>query len=143
MKCTYCQHDTRVIDSRESDNITRRRRECLKCGQRFTTHERASLELHIIKKDGTRESFDREKLKVGLLRACEKRPVSAEKIDKALDDIEKALRKLGKREVKSKFIGDEVIKKLKKLDKVAYIRFASVYKEFKDMDDFKKEMSGL
>lgn len=143
MKCPYCKQDTKVVDSRESSNVTRRRRECLKCKQRFTTHERASLELSVIKKDGTREIFSREKLKVGLLKACEKRSVSSEKIEKAVDDIEISLRKTGKRDIKSNFIGDKVIQKLKNLDKVAYIRFASVYKEFKDVEDFGKEVKKL
>lgn len=143
MKCVYCQHDTRVVDSRETNDIIRRRRECLNCGERFTTHERPSLELNIIKKDGTRELFTRDKLKAGLVKACEKRPVSIEKIDNAVDSIEKSLRKLGKREIKSKFIGDKVIQNLKKIDKVAYIRFASVYKEFKDIEDFNKEVKKL
>ena len=143
MKCIYCNQDTRVIDSRYSESVIRRRRECLKCKQRFTTHERASLDLNIIKKDGRRELFNREKLKIGLIKACEKRPVSLEKINDAVDYIEKSLRKLGKKEVKSKFIGDKVMQKLKSLDNIAYIRFASVYKEFKDIDDFKEEVKKL
>jgi len=143
MKCVYCNKDTKVVDSRENLELVRRRRECLSCGERFTTQERANLDLRVIKKEGTREDFDREKLKKGLLRSCEKRPVSADKIEKALDQIEKSLRKTGKREINSKFIGDKVIQKLKKLDKVAYIRFASVYKEFKDVDDFKEEVKKL
>nr|MBI4156592.1 transcriptional repressor NrdR [Candidatus Woesearchaeota archaeon] len=143
MKCIYCNQDTRVIDSRYNESVIRRRRECLKCKQRFTTYERASLDLNIIKKDGRRELFNREKLKVGFIKACEKRPVSLEKINDAVDYIEKSLRKLGKKEVKSKFIGDKVMQKLKSLDNIAYIRFASVYKEFKDLDDFKEEVKKL
>ena len=143
MKCIYCNQDTKVIDSRYSEAVIRRRRECLKCKQRFTTYERASLDLNIIKKDGRRELFNREKLKIGLIKACEKRPVSLEKINDAVDYIEKSLRKLGKKEIKSKFIGDKVMQKLKSLDNIAYIRFASVYKEFKDIDDFKEEVKKL
>ncbi len=116
----------------------------MRCNKRFSTFERVrELPITIVKKDGRRERFDAEKLKRGLLRACEKRPVSVEKIEQVVDRIEAQLRKTSAREVKSLAIGDRVIKELKKLDNVAYIRFASVYKEFKDVDDFKKEIQQI
>lgn len=145
MKCIYCSHsETKVVDSRESEDITRRRRECLKCKKRFTTYERAEpLQVFIIKKDNSRELFNREKLKKGILKACEKRPISIEKIDNIVNKIEAKLRTFDANEVHSKFLGEEVAKHLKQLDKVAYIRFASVYREFADIEDFKKEIQGL
>src|SRR3989344_4124701 len=126
MKCVFCQHtETKVIDKRDIDSETRRRRECLKCKKRFSTSEHVrETAFSIVKKDGRREHFDREKLKRGLLKACEKRPVAVERIEHAIDKIEGELRKLN----------------LKKIDPVAYVRFASVYKEFKDIEDFKKEI---
>lgn len=147
MKCPYCSHeDTRVLDKRETgdSNVTRRRRECQKCKKRFTTYERAeTIVLTIVKKNGKRESFDRNKLLTGLLKACEKRPVPRERIEKVVDDIESKLREHKKTEIDSKFIGELMMRKLKSLDKVAYIRFASVYKEFADLDSFKNEMEKL
>lgn len=147
MKCPYCSSsNTKVVDKRESGEpgVTRRRRECLKCGKRFTTYERIeTLGLTIVKKSGVRENFDRHKLLMGLLRACEKRPIPREKVEKIIDDIEARLREYKKTEVDSKFIGELVMRKLKKLDKVAYIRFASVYREFTDPDSFKKELEKL
>ena len=144
MQCPYCQHpETKVTDKRDSSGIIRRRRECLKCGERFTTREAVELsELKVIKKDGKRESFDREKLKRGIERACEKRPIEAEEIEKMVNRIEEKLRKSGK-EVKSRVIGEIASKELKKVDQVAYIRFASVYREFADISDFKKEIKTL
>lgn len=143
MKCIYCGADTRVTDKREAPDGTRRRRECLKCRRRFTTYERPDKkEIMVVKKDGRRERFSIEKLKNGLMRACEKRPVSVEKVDRVVEEIEEKLRRKGK-EVKSSVIGTMVMNKLKKLDKVAYIRFASVYKEFEDLEDFKKEIKGV
>jgi len=140
MKCVYCGSDTHVTDKRESPEGTRRRRECVKCKKRFTTYERPELkEIVVVKKDGRREKFSREKLKGGVMKACEKRPVSVEKVDKVLDEVEEKLRRKGK-EVKSEMIGKMVMNRLKKIDKVAYIRFASVYKEFGDVDDFKEVM---
>ncbi|MBD3252360.1 transcriptional repressor NrdR [Candidatus Pacearchaeota archaeon] len=137
MKCLYCKSDTKVTDKRESPEGTRRRRECLKCGKRFTTYEKPEIkEIIVVKKDKRREKFSKDKLKSGLIKACEKRSVSIEKIDKIVRDIEEKLRKKGK-EVKSDMIGKMVINKLKRLDEVAYIRFASVYNEFKDINDFK------
>ena len=145
MRCPYCgNEETKVVDKRDTDGVNRRRRECLKCEKRFTTYERVDLiDLFVVKKDGTREGFDREKLKRGVLKACEKRPVSSEDIEKTVNEIEGYLRKREKTEVNSKIIGEMVMKKLKNLDKVAYIRFASVYKEFADIDDFKEELKSL
>ena len=145
MKCIFCSHtETKVVDSRESEDITRRRRECLKCEKRFTTYERPEpLQIYIIKKAGRRELFDREKLKKGILRACEKLPIEIEKIENIVNKIEAKLRTLDANEIQSKSLGEEVAKHLKQLDKVAYIRFASVYREFADIEDFKKEIQGL
>ena len=144
MKCPYCLHEeTKVVDKRDIENITKRRRECLKCEKRFNTNEWVErAEIRVIKKDGRRENFDYEKLKRGVMRAFEKRPVSTEKIDKMLTNIEEKLRKTGK-DAQTTYIGDLVSKELKKLDKVAYIRFASVYKDFTELDDFKKEIKDL
>lgn len=144
MQCPYCSNaKSEVINKRNKDNIIRRRRQCLKCKKRFTTYERYDITLNIIKKDGRREPYNREKIKNGLLKACEKRPISSEKIEEIIDRIENSLRNLKNKEIKSILIGEEIMKHLKKLDKVAYIRFASVYREFKDIDDFKKEIKGL
>jgi len=145
MKCTYCNHsETKVIDSRESEDITRRRRECIKCKKRYTTYERPEpLQLYIIKKDNSRELFNREKLKKGILKACEKRPISIEKIDNAVNRIESKLKAFNAKEIQSKSLGEEVARHLKQLDKVAYIRFASVYREFAEIEDFKKEIQSL
>lgn len=144
MLCPYCQHqESKVVDKRDAEAITKRRRECLKCGQRFNTHESVEhAELRVIKKDGRREDFDPEKIRKGILKACEKRPVSTETIDKMMRMIEEKLRKKGK-EVKSTCIGEIVSRELKKADKVAYIRFASVYKDFTDISDFKNEIKEL
>ena len=144
MKCPFCGfNNTRVSDKRETGalDVTRRRRECEKCNKRFTTYERVeNLDLIIIKKDGRRERFDREKLKKGILRSCEKRDIAIDKIDNIVDRIENKLKLSNKKEIPSKFIGEQVMNALKKLDSVAYIRFASVYRDFKDLDDFKKEL---
>ena len=145
MKCPYCLHEeTKVVDTRESDDlITRRRRECLKCEKRFTTYERVLLNLRVIKKDGRREPFERNKLKNGILKACEKRPISEDAIENLIDEIEKELRNYEDTEINSSIIGQLVMKKLKKLDKIAYIRFASVYREFTDINSFEKELKNL
>ena len=147
MKCPYCFNDeTKVVDKRETEDldVTRRRRECLKCEKRFTTYERVEgLDLIIIKKDGRRENFDREKLKKGIIKACEKRPVSYEQIDDFMDKLESEIRKFKSKEIPSKIIGEKVIQGLKKLDKIAYIRFASVYRSFADVTDFQKELKEL
>lgn len=146
MKCPFCEFaDTRVVETRETtEDVTRRRRECMNCKKRFTTYERVELHpLIIIKKTGVRETFDRQKVKSGVLKSCEKRPVSIDEIEKLIDKIESELRKADKAEVSSKVVGDLVMKHLKKLDKVAYIRFASVYLEFEDVELFQKEAKKL
>lgn len=147
MICPFCAHDTtKVLDKREatSGKETRRRRECTKCGRRFTTFERVeTLDLLVVKKDGKREIFDRGKLRSGIIKSCEKRPISAESIEKVVDEIEGELRKGTSSEVSSKEIGELVTRKLKKLDKIAYIRFASVYRQFADIKDFEKELKNL
>jgi transcriptional repressor NrdR len=147
MKCPYCSgFGTKVVDKRESVDLksTRRRRECLGCGKRFTTYERVeSADLIVIKKDGRRERFDRQKIKSGILKACEKRPISNEIIDRTVDEIETELRNKDNVEISSRVIGELIMKKLKKLDKVAYIRFASVYREFTDLSSFENELKKL
>ncbi|MBI4453715.1 transcriptional repressor NrdR [Candidatus Woesearchaeota archaeon] len=147
MKCPFCPSiETKVVDKRETEeqSITRRRRECLKCGKRFTTYERIEMSnILVIKKDGKREQFDREKVKKGIIKACEKRNVSMEDIENIINEIEQKLRNLETTEVKSSLIGEFVIKRLKKLDKVAYIRFASVYKDFEDIESFKEAIEQL
>ncbi|MBI3398383.1 MAG: transcriptional repressor NrdR [Deltaproteobacteria bacterium] len=147
MKCPFCSHtEDKVIDSRLSQDgdVTRRRRECLKCGKRFTTYERVEETLPlVIKKDGRRELFDRTKILNGVLRACEKRPVGIEAIEKAVDKIEKGFLEIGEREIQSSAIGSRVMEELKKVDEVAYVRFASVYREFRDINEFMKELKGL
>ena len=146
MRCPFCSaQDTKVTDSRDSDVFeTRRRRECEKCEKRFTTYEKIEQNpLIVIKKDGRRETFSKEKLKSGMMRACEKREVSVEKIDQAVNEIENMLRNEDKTEIPSKLIGESAIKKLKRLDKVAYIRFASIYKDFEDVKDFEKEIKSI
>lgn len=145
MKCPYCSsEDLKVTDKRASPEGIRRRRECLDCGKRFTTYETIERgDLYVIKKDGKREKFDRVKLANGVNRAFEKRPVSQEKIDKMINEIEDHIRKRGKKEIKSSAIGEIVMKKIRKLDNVAYIRFASVYRDFHDIGDFKKEIREL
>ncbi len=144
MRCLYClNEDSKVIDKRDNDGLTKRRRECLKCGKRFNTREMVEeIDLRVKKKDGKREDFDSEKLKKGIIKACEKRPVSMEQINKMIAQIESSLVKKGK-EVKSESIGDLVSKSLKKADNVSYIRFASVYRNFTDLEDFKKEIKEL
>jgi len=144
MQCPFCLHgETKVTDKRDIDSITRRRRECLKCSRRFSTHERVGWsDLTVIKKNGLRQAFDRAKVLAGIQRACEKRPVSEEIVEQMVNKIEDKLRKKGSC-VKSAFIGEVVSQELKKIDKVAYIRFASVYRDFADISDFKKEIKGL
>jgi transcriptional repressor NrdR len=143
MKCKFCGSDTKVTDKRESPEGARRRRECLKCKKRFTTYEKPDdKDIIVVKKDGRREHFLDEKLRLGLIKACQKRPVSMERIDQIVEEIKEKLLKKGK-EVNGNMIGEMVMKKLKKLDKIAYIRFASVYKDFKDVGDFQKEVREL
>jgi len=145
IRCIFCNFgETKVIDSRESEDLIRRRRECIECEKRFTTYERAeSPNIYVAKKDGRRELFDREKLKKGMLKACEKRPVEIEKIENAINKIESRLRSLSDNEINSNVLGEEVMKHLMNIDKIAYIRFASVYREFADLGDFKKEIALL
>ena len=147
MKCPYCNYEeTQVIDTRETENLeaTRRRRGCLKCSKRFTTYERVEeAEIVVVKKNGRRERFERKKVLDGILKACEKRDISLEKIEKIVDEVESDLRKRDSVEVESKVVGELVMRKLKALDKVAYIRFASVYKEFEDLEKFEEELEKL
>ncbi len=147
MKCPSCQHNgTRVVDSRPADEVRsiRRRRECEKCSYRFTTFERVEeTPLIIVKKEGTREEFSREKILRGLIRACEKRPVTLDQLDKITHDIERELRSLGQAEINSGIVGELVMDKLAKVDEVAYVRFASVYRQFKDINVFLDELKDL
>jgi transcriptional repressor NrdR len=145
MKCPFCTHEeSSVIDSRVSNETIRRRRECEKCRKRFTTYERVEELLPVIvKKDDRREPFDRLKVLSGVQKACEKRPISREKIDEVVDQIERELQELGVKEVSSKEIGERIMKQLHKLDHVAYVRFASVYRDFKDLNQFMDELQGL
>ena len=144
MYCPFCgANDTKVIDSRLVANgeQVRRRRECLLCEERFTTFETAELVLpRLIKQDGSRQPFDEDKLRAGMLRALEKRPVSLERLEEAVAHIKRKLRANGEREVKSLVVGELVMNELKKLDEVAYIRFASVYRRFQDLNEFRKEI---
>lgn len=147
MHCPFCgTHDTKVTDSRlvvEGDQV-RRRRQCVACGERFTTYETAELVMpRVIKGDGSRESFDEQKLRAGMLRALEKRPVSAEAIEASVQRIRQTLRARGEREMHARVIGEEVMQALKGLDQVAYIRFASVYRRFQDLDEFRAEIDRL
>ena len=145
MKCPYCLHeDTKVVDKRDGESYIRRRRECLKCEKRFTTHERVErVDLIVVKKDGRRERYDRDKLKTAVIRPCEKREISIQQIDEVVDKIEKELRNLNSTEIPSKKVGAIVMKYLKKLDKVSYIRFAAVYKDFTDIEEFQEELNKL
>jgi len=147
VKCPYCGYDeSKVIDSRPTDEgeRIRRRRECLKCGKRFTTYEVIeTVPIIVIKKDKSRESFDRNKLLNGLLRACEKRPVSIDTLERVVDEIEGSLQNSLDREVPSSLIGKYAMEKLKTIDEVAYVRFASVYREFKDIATFKEELDRM
>lgn len=147
MKCPYCgSTEHKVVDTRETpdDSAIRRRRECLKCEKRFTSYERVEhVEIIVIKKSGARVPFDRAKILSGIVHACGKRPVTYEKIQEVVGDIESQIRNSDSVEIKTTEIGDLVMKALKKLDKVAYIRFASVYKQFEDLDDFSDEVKKL
>lgn len=138
VKCPFCSGETKVVDKRDGEDSTRRRRECISCAKRFTTYERTSVNLAVVKKDGRREAYSRDKLKAGILRACEKRPISLETIDVAVDRIEKAVRDTD--EVTSTEIGERVMNELRGIDKIAYIRFASVYREFDDPTAFEREV---
>ncbi len=147
MKCVYCGHlESKVVDSRPTDEggAIRRRRECLACGKRFTTYEKIdSLPLLVIKKDGERVPYDSDKIKIGIIKACEKRPVPMHSINELLASVEKTIFNSLRQEITSKEIGEMVMCGLKKLDDVAYVRFASVYKEFKDVDTFMKELQSI
>jgi len=147
MKCPFCLSiRMKVVDKRNLEEINgiRRRRECLSCGRRFTTYERIELSaLSVIKKDGRRESFNRQKLIAGIQKACEKRPVSLAKVEELAHSLEAELRNSGEREIPSHIIGALVMEKLKSLDQVAYIRFASVYREFRDLRSFERELKTL
>ncbi len=147
MKCPFCRHtEDKVIDSRSSneDKSVRRRRECMKCKKRFTTYEYVEeIQLMVIKKDGRREAFDRNKIIAGILKACEKRPVSMEKVETIVNKVEQELQKNFDKEVKAQAIGELVMDQLHKIDEVAYVRFASVYRQFKDINHFMKELKDL
>jgi transcriptional repressor NrdR len=147
MKCPFCGHEeTRVVDSRvsESQEAIRRRRECLQCGQRFTTYERREeMPLMVMKKDGRREPFDRGKLLRGLVVATAKRDVSAQQLESLVDSVESELHNTFRYEISARQLGDMVLARVKELDKVAYVRFASVYKSFQDLDEFTAELKGL
>jgi transcriptional repressor NrdR len=147
LKCPYCGHlDSRVIESRTTEEMTavRRRRECPDCKRRFTTYERIEGQpLVVIKKDGSREAFSREKILNGMLKACEKRPIPLDVLEQASFDIEKEVRDTGKGEISSRQIGELVMDRLKEIDEVAYVRFASVYREFRDVDSFLKEVERI
>lgn len=147
MRCPFCGHiESKVVDSRsskEGDSI-RRRRECMKCIRRYTTYERIEeVAQMVIKKDGRREPFDRWKIKSGILKACEKRPISLEQVESLIDDVERSLYNSTEHEVSTEVIGQAVMERLKDLDEVAYVRFASVYRQFKDLNEFMDELKGL
>jgi transcriptional repressor NrdR len=147
MRCPFCGHlEDRVVDSREAQEgqVTRRRRECLGCKGRFTTYERIEEILpQVVKKDGRRESFDRRKIVEGVVTACEKRPVSAEQIEALVAGVERELAELGEREIRTTVIGEAVMRRLRSLDEVAYVRFASVYRAFRDVGEFMTELERL
>ncbi|MBI4342914.1 MAG: transcriptional repressor NrdR [Candidatus Omnitrophica bacterium] len=147
MKCPFCGHEEdKVVDSRtSSDGVAiRRRRECLRCGKRYTTYEHVEEQpLMVIKKDGRREPFDRHKLLAGLVKACEKRPVSMDDLERLVDELERELSQHFEREAPSREIGERVMRRLHALDPVAYVRFASVYREFKDVEQFMRELKDL
>lgn len=147
MLCPYCSHpEDRVVDSREAEqgHATRRRRECLSCGRRFTTYERVEDILpQVVKKDGRRETFDRKKIIEGLKRASQKRPISADRIEALATEVERKLQEMGEKEIPAAAIGEAVMERLRALDPVAYVRFASVYRAFQDVGEFMSELEGL
>ncbi len=147
MKCPFCAHiEDKVVDSRESKegDVIRRRRECLSCGRRFTSYERIDQIPHlVVKKDGSRERFDRQKVMAGLLKACEKRPVAVKALEQVVDQVEAMVQENPDREVPAEQIGEVLMDRLKDLDKVAFVRFASVYRDFKDVDQFMATLKGL
>jgi transcriptional repressor NrdR len=146
MLCPFCrQGETKVVDSRDSEEfVIRRRRQCLQCNRRFTTYEKIEdSPLKVVKKDGTRMPFDRDKIRSGMEKACYKRPVSAEQIDRIISEIETDVAENFEREVPSRYIGEKLIDALRQLDQVAYVRFASVYREFQDVNDFVEELQPM
>ena len=147
MKCPYCAHlGDKVVDSRESKEgeVIRRRRECLGCGKRFTSYERIDeIPSMVVKKDGRRERFDRQKVLAGILKACEKRPVSMSQLETIADNAETMVQESSEREVSTRVLGEMIMKELRNLDKVAYVRFASVYMDFKDVQEFMSELKDL
>ena len=147
MKCPYCGHpESKVIDSRPADENAsiRRRRECLSCAKRFTTYETVeSLPMVVIKKDGSRQSFDQQKVLRGMIRACEKRPVPLAELERIADEIGQELQNSMEREIRTEAVGEKVMDRLRKVDQVAYVRFASVYRQFKDLDTFMAELNKL
>lgn len=147
MKCPYCSyHDSRVVDSRptEDGESIRRRRECSSCGKRFTTYEKIEeIPVRVIKKDGNRQAYDRNKVLRGIVRSCEKRPVTSEQIEEIIEDIEKVIYNSSNREITSQEIGELVMARLKKIDEVSYVRFASVYRQFKDLNSFMEELKKI
>jgi transcriptional repressor NrdR len=147
MKCPYCGYsDSKVIDSRptEDDLSIRRRRGCLQCGKRFTTYETVEqVPVMVVKRDGSRQAFDKQKMLRGMIRACYKRPVSAADLEKAANEVEQEVRNSMQREVSAEYVGDLVMEKLKALDEVSYVRFASVYRQFKDISTFREELDRM
>jgi|TARA_B100001971_G_C18209468_1_gene549714 transcriptional repressor NrdR len=144
MQCPYCfNQDLKVLESRDSSDSIRRRRECLKCSKRFTTYEKIAIDLMVIKKDGKKEPFNIDKLKKGVALALEKRPFNEEDVSIIASSIEKELKKLRNHVINTRIIGNKVIRKLKLLDQVAYLRFASIYKDFEKIDDFEEELKIL
>ena len=147
MRCPYCRNDNdRVVDSRaaEDSSVIRRRRECVECGKRYTTYERVEdIPLRVVKKNGSRVPFDRTKILAGLHKACEKRPISTERAEKLVSEVEREIHRKFEKEVNAKDVGELVINKLQDLDEVAYVRFASVYRQFKDVSHFMKEIKHL
>ena len=146
MKCPFCGYEnTKVVDSRDTEDltVTRRRRECERCNERFTTYERIELNINVRKKDNTIQAWDRDKIITGVMKACEKREIQRSDIEKMVDTIENEIKKSGKREISTVEIGERIMDLLKDVDEVAYIRFASVYKEFKDISSFEKELNKI
>ena len=147
MRCRYCHGtESKVVDSRPTDDGTsiRRRRECMSCGRRFTTYEKIEeIPIMVVKKDGRRETFDSEKILMGVRKACEKRPVSLAELERIADEIEQELQNSMEREIRTEDVGEKVMDRLRKVDQVAYVRFASVYRQFKDLDTFMAELNKL
>jgi transcriptional repressor NrdR len=145
MRCPYCKYaETKVLETREAENDTRRRRECLKCEKRFTTYEQVEiLNIFVVKKNGSKEAFNRQKILNGMIRACEKRPISMDQLEDITEEIETKLMNHKKNEVRTSHIGEMIMRRLRKIDMVAYIRFASVYKDFNDLNSFEEELRDL